>query len=79
MENMNRAQLALLIERLQSFEYSIRQSITVREDQDEDALPPHREEAQALGISSDAAATKGDLLNAVQTLLRSLQGRFARE
>ncbi|MFJ7567521.1 hypothetical protein ACIQW9_11245 [Herminiimonas sp. NPDC097707] len=60
-----------LIERLTILEYAIRQSMTVREDQDETADPQHREEAGCCGISVDAAVTKGDLLNAAQTLVRA--------
>lgn len=64
---------ALLIERLKALEYSIRNSITVREDQEEDAEIQHKVEAARYGIRSDALSTKGDLLNAVQTSLRSAQ------
>lgn len=60
-----------LIERLTILEYAIRQSMTVREDQDETADPQHRDEAERCGISVEAAVAKGDLLNAVQTLARA--------
>ncbi len=49
--------------------------MTVREDQDEPAEPEHKDEAERSGISVDNAVTKGDLLNAVQTLVRSMQKR----
>lgn len=62
-----------LIERLGILEYAIRQSMTVREDQDEAAEPQHIEEAAQCGITVDDAMTKGDLLNAVQTLHRASQ------
>lgn len=59
------------IERLRNLEYSIRQSITVREDQEEDAEPAHCSEAERCGIASAGLLTKADLLNAVQTALRN--------
>ncbi len=59
------------IERLRNLEYSIRQSITVREDQEEDADPAHCSEAERCGIASAGLLTKADLLNAVQTALRN--------
>jgi len=61
------------IERLVTLEYAIRQSMTVREDQDEPAEPQHIEEAAQCGITVDDAMSKGDLLNAVQTLHRASQ------
>lgn len=76
---MNDTNLSLLIEPLKVLEYSIRHSITVREDQEEDALPHHLDEARRLGIASDDASTKGDLLNAVQTALRAAQAAFLRK
>ena len=63
------------IEHLKALEYAIRSSITVREDQDEPALPPHMEEAAHYGIQIQNDMTKGDLLNGVQTLLRATQTR----
>ncbi|MGV3742155.1 MAG: hypothetical protein ACO1NO_07590 [Burkholderiaceae bacterium] len=60
-----------LIEQLRKLEYSIRQSITVREDQEEDADPVHTREAERLGIAGAGLVSKGDLLNAVQTALRA--------
>lgn len=60
-----------LIERLTSLEYAIRQAMTVREDQEELANPEHKIEAEHCGISADVAVTKGELLNAVQTLVRA--------
>ncbi len=62
-----------LIERLGILEYAIRQSMTVREDQDEPAESQHLAEAAQYGIAIDDAMTKGDLLNAVQTLHRASQ------
>ncbi|MBF8178035.1 MAG: hypothetical protein K2Y13_15270 [Burkholderiaceae bacterium] len=62
-----------LIERLGVLEYAIRQAMTVREDQDEPAEPQHLAEAAQFGIAVDDAMTKGDLLNAVQTLHRASQ------
>lgn len=61
------------IERLVTLEYAIRQSMTVREDQDEPAEPQHIREAAQCGIAVDDAMSKGDLLNAVQTLHRASQ------
>lgn len=62
-----------LIERLKVLEYAIRKSITVREDQDEPADLPHKEEAGRCGVLAEDDITKGDLLTAVQTLVRSIQ------
>lgn len=62
-----------LIERLGVLEYAIRQAMTVREDQDEPAEPQHLAAAAQFGIAVDDAMTKGDLLNAVQTLHRASQ------
>lgn len=70
---MNQTNLADLIEQLSTLEYAIRKSITVREDQDEPADGRHADEARHFGISIDDAMTKGDLLNAVQTLVRATQ------
>jgi len=47
--------------------------MTVREDQDEAANPHHTHEAERYGISVEVNVTKGDLLNAVQTLVRATQ------
>ncbi|GGI21644.1 hypothetical protein GCM10008066_30080 [Oxalicibacterium faecigallinarum] len=63
------------IEHLQALEYAIRTSITVREDQEEPALPVHLEQAAHYGIHIEPGMTKGDLLNGVQTLLRATQTR----
>jgi hypothetical protein len=65
-----------LIERLQTLEYDIRQSITVRENQEEDLETRHAQEARSCGIRVGGLLTKGDLLNAVQTALRSLQAQM---
>ena len=73
MNKVNENNLADLIERLTKLEYAIRQSMTVREDQDEPASPEHAEEAQRYGILIEVTVTKGDLLNAVQTLVRAKQ------
>ncbi len=62
-----------LIEHLTHLEYAIRQSMTVREDQDEPANAEHITEAETYGIVVDPQLTKGDLLNAVQTLVRTTQ------
>ncbi len=62
-----------LIERLSALEYAIRQSMTVREDQDEPAIPQHLTEAAQYGITVSEAMTKGDLLNVVQTMHRARQ------
>ena len=70
---MNEISHADLIERLSKLEYAIRQSMTVREDQDEPAHSEHKDEAERYGISVDSAVTKGDLLNVVQTLVRATQ------
>ncbi len=67
----NEAAGTQLGDRLKKLEYAIRTSITVREDQEEDADPSHLEEAERCGIITDALMTKGDLLNAVQTAARA--------
>jgi len=70
---MNETNNTDLISSLNKLEYAIRQSMTVREDQEEPADPEHKDQAERHGISVDSALTKGDLLNAVQTLVRSIQ------
>jgi len=70
---VNESSHADLIARLTKLEYAIRQSMTVREDQDEPAHPEHKDEAERHGISVEDEMTKGDLLNAVQTLVRATQ------
>ena len=75
MENSQQLGSAILIERLKALEYAVRKSMAVREDQDEVAEPQHVEEAQACGIWAEDATTKGDLLGAVQTLVRATQAR----
>jgi hypothetical protein len=65
-----------LIERLTRLEYAIRQSMSVREDQDDTAEPKHTDEAVRCGVAVDDAASKGDLLNAVQTLVRAMQKKL---
>lgn len=79
MENINAASRVDLIEKLTTLEYAIRQSMTVREDQDEPANPAHKDEAECHGISVENTITKGDLLNAVQTLVRANQKKLATE
>lgn len=76
MEHPNITNLAdYRIAHLKTLEYAIRSSITVREDQEETALPPHVEEAAHYGIHVESGMTKGELLNGVQTLLRATQTR----
>lgn len=70
---------AQLIERLNFLEYEIRRSITVREDQEEDADPWQCKEAERCGIVVEGLMTKGDLLNAVQTTVRAVRGRVGKE
>jgi hypothetical protein len=77
LENVNKTDQADLIKRLTILEYAIRQSMTVREDQDEPVERPHKEEAERYGISAAEEMTKGELLNAVQTLVRATQARAA--
>lgn len=66
-----------LAEKLIALEYAIRQSIAVREDQEDDADTSHLETAKnyAINVTNNMATSisKGDLLNAVQTQLRKLQ------
>lgn len=63
-------------ERLQKLEYAIRQSMPVREDQEDAADPQHLDEAIACGIAITPAMasmlSKGDLLSLVQTHIRAL-------
>jgi hypothetical protein len=79
LKNVNETGRANLIERLTNLEYAIRQSMTVREDQDEAADQQHKYEAERYGIVVEDATTKGDLLNAVQTLVRATQKKVAAE
>ncbi|MDQ9171810.1 hypothetical protein Q8A64_15460 [Oxalobacteraceae bacterium R-40] len=72
---MNKTDNASLIERLKILEYSIRKTITVREDQDEDVDSLHRDEAAQCGLPISGLTTKGDLLNAVQTAVRSAEAK----
>jgi hypothetical protein len=78
MKSMSKTDNASLIERLKILEYSIRKTITFREDQDEDVDPEHRDEAAQCGLSISDLTTKGDLLNAVQTAVRSAEARAVR-
>ena len=57
--------------RLTKLEYAIRQSMTVREDQEEPADQGHIEEATACGIATPAGLSKADLLSLVQTRIRA--------
>jgi hypothetical protein len=68
LENMDET-----IERLITLEYAIRKSMTVREDQDEPADLQHTDVAKSYGVSVEDGITKGDLLSAVQTLVRAKQ------
>ena len=67
--------LAERIGQLKALEHAIRKSITLREDQDEDADSQHRDEAGRCGIVIEHLDTKGELLNAVQTAVRAMQAR----
>ena len=69
--------IAQLIDQLSFLEYEIRRSITVREDQEEDALDSHLKLAEQYGISLQGMTTKGDLLGAVQTVVRAARSRAA--
>jgi hypothetical protein len=75
LENINETTIARLIERLKILEYAIRKSLTVREEQEDDADPQHRAEAERCGIPAEDLTTKGELLNAVQTAVRSIQAK----
>jgi hypothetical protein len=57
--------------RLRALEYAIRQSMPVREDQEDPADPLHLEEAAACGIGLRPGLSKGDLLSLVQTCMRA--------
>tara|TARA_R110001599_G_scaffold64023_5_gene179792 strand:- start:102052 stop:102324 length:273 start_codon:yes stop_codon:yes gene_type:complete len=73
----NKVNANALIEQLIALEYAIRQSIAVREDQEDDADASHLDTAKSYGITvtddMTGGISKGDLLNAVQTELRKLQ------
>jgi hypothetical protein len=58
-------------ERLQTLEYAIRQSMPVREDQEDPAAAQHLDEAAACGIVVPPELSKGELLSLVQTRLRA--------
>ena len=60
------------LKRLQQLEYAIRQSMPVREDQEDPADPQHLDEAAACGIVLTPTLSKGDLLSLVQTRIRAL-------
>lgn len=64
-------QIPELIERLRVLEYAIRQSIPVRDDQEDPAEPEHLVEATACGITVGEGLSKGDLLSLVQTRMRA--------
>jgi hypothetical protein len=59
------------VEALRKLEYAIRQSMPVREDQEDPADPQHLDEAAACGIAITSAFSKGDLLSLVQTHIRA--------
>ena len=60
------------IEALRKLEYAIRQSMPVRDDQEDPAEPQHLDEAAACGIAITPILSKGDLLSLVQTRIRAL-------
>ena len=60
------------IEALRKLEYAIRQSMPVRDDQEDPADPQHLAEAAACGIAVTPTLSKGDLLSLVQTRIRAL-------
>lgn len=61
-----------MLEDLKRLEYAIRQSIPVREDQEDPADTQQLQEARRCGIDIRGELSKGDLLSLVQTRLRSL-------
>ena len=60
------------LERLQKLEYAIRQSMPVREDQEDPADPQHLDEAAICDIAIAPGLSKGDLLSLVQTRIRAI-------
>jgi hypothetical protein len=70
-EGKNEGPAQQTAQRLKTLEYAVRSSIYVREEQEDDAEPDHLKEAAQCGIEVNARMTKGDLLNAVQTILRA--------
>ena len=68
----NNAHNADPIEALRKLEYAIRQSMPVREDQEDPADPQHLDEAAACGVAVTQTLSKGDLLSLVQTRIRAL-------
>lgn len=56
---------------LQELEYAIRQSMAVREDQEDPADPAHMAQAAACGIAVSPELSKAELLSMVQTRLRA--------
>lgn len=75
MDNTNPSSDSEFIDRLTFLEYEIRRSITVREDQEDDAHPWHCKEAERCGIAMHGLTSKGDLLGAVQTAVRAAQSK----
>lgn len=75
----NSGDIAQRIDQLSFLEYEIRRSITVREDQEEDALEWQLKEAERCGITLAPMATKGDLLSAVQTAVRAARSNIMRD
>ncbi|HEY1181948.1 MAG TPA: hypothetical protein VGE56_06575 [Rhodocyclaceae bacterium] len=59
-------------ERLLKLEYAIRQSLAVRDDQEDPADLQHLDEATACGIDVTPELSKGDLLSLVQTRIRAI-------
>jgi hypothetical protein len=58
-------------EQLQKLEYAIRQSMPVRDDQEDPADPQHLADAMACGIAVTPDLSKGELLSLVQTHIRA--------
>ena len=73
--NKPETDIADLIERLKYLEFAIRKSMAVREDQDEPAERSHVAEAAQCGIKMTGDVTKGELLSAVQTLVRTTRAK----
>lgn len=59
------------ITELQNLEYAIRQSMSVREDQEDPADPLHVDAARQYGIPVTPSLSTGDLLSLVQTRIRA--------
>lgn len=61
-----------LHQRLRALEYAIRQSMPVREDQEDAPDPAHLAEALSCDIAAPSDVSKGELLSLVQTRIRTL-------